>query len=313
VFVITSLSHGMTMPDAAVYGLNRVATTGATGSAPAPLSDKGEVPHDAGKEEASASSADPSQSSAPWWKLVWCQERCHKPDMTLMYTVLAKAARKAGGVLVCHRKAAKYIGWRATNVEPHILLTDWREVKPSMQGLNELTGAGHSKFPVFIYVLETKTQTFHRVAAWAKSFRERDVAVLSELASHHQFAESCAEKLRNQSALSTMNYQEERLSNEEEDVDIVNNTKSRGIRNKPLAKAEPQSQLHAADHHMGPIISWLAQVQSRGIKSRSSHGADHLMAGSGPEPSMQQSQHSFVGTVWELSGSTCRKDSDVAA
>lgn len=103
-------------------------------------------------------------------------------------------------MLVCMKKAAKYTDWCVTNKFPHVLLTDWREVKPSIQALDQIGSIGHTNHqPAGIYVLADLEQLFQRASAWANT-AGRDVTVISELPSAHQFLATCMSKIHSQTA-----------------------------------------------------------------------------------------------------------------
>jgi len=68
------------------------------------------------------------------WSMVWCHERCHKPDLEGFREALRAAMVDAGGNLVCLKKATG-LHRRVQNLQamPFVLLCDWREAKPCME------------------------------------------------------------------------------------------------------------------------------------------------------------------------------------
>lgn len=129
-----------------------------------------------------------SQVIAPW-SLAWCHERCHKQESDALRESIQASVRKAGGDLVCLKKAQKFATWVASATQqPYVLLSDWREIKPCVQVIAQY--ATHN-FPAMIVVCLDQPKQYKRVAEWASTlaqqgFREhvqiiRDLSELSGL------------------------------------------------------------------------------------------------------------------------------------
>lgn len=105
------------------------------------------------------------------WRVVWCHERCHKPDNEGRREELDEVTGTAGASLVCLKKASKYGDWLRRGQRPaYILLTDWREVKPC---LGIASQAALSNQPTFTVVLCEEQCQFHRAQAWAEALPRR--------------------------------------------------------------------------------------------------------------------------------------------
>lgn len=112
-----------------------------------------------------------STNSTLTWRLVWCHERCHKPENEGLRALLGDAARSAGAALVCFKKASKFAVWLwSAQRPPYILLTDWRELKPC---INTAKQVHISNQPTFTVVFCQEARLHERASAWAKSLPPR--------------------------------------------------------------------------------------------------------------------------------------------
>lgn len=118
--------------------------------------------------------SDANGSPAPspkTWRVVWCHERCHKPDNEERRMQLNEATGTAGASLVCLKKASKYADWLRKGQRPaYILLTDWREVKPCLGFASQVA---LSNQPTFTVVLCEEQSHFDRAQAWAEALPPR--------------------------------------------------------------------------------------------------------------------------------------------
>jgi len=110
-------------------------------------------------------------ASPKTWRILWCHERCHKPDNEGRRAQLNEVTRTAGASLVCLKKASKYGDWlRKGQRPPYILLTDWREVKPCLGIASQVM---LSNQPTFTVVLCEEQSHFDRAHAWAGALPRR--------------------------------------------------------------------------------------------------------------------------------------------
>lgn len=102
-----------------------------------------------------------------WWRLVWCHERCLKQECDVRRQAVSMAAREAGALLICMKKASKFAAWLASKQRPPlVLLTDWREAKPCLQAASEQPLQNQ---PAITLVLCDVPAQFERAQAWAHS------------------------------------------------------------------------------------------------------------------------------------------------
>eukprot|EP00928_Gymnodinium_smaydae_P072071 TRINITY_DN554_c1_g3_i1.p1 TRINITY_DN554_c1_g3~~TRINITY_DN554_c1_g3_i1.p1 ORF type:complete len:235 (+),score=51.93 TRINITY_DN554_c1_g3_i1:108-812(+) len=100
--------------------------------------------------------------------LVWCSERCFKKDQADTLEKAEAATTKIGASLVRMRKTARFSQWflnRKSQAAPYILVTDWREAKPSFSHL--LESAHYGTAPELFIVVCDKPATRSRAASWA--------------------------------------------------------------------------------------------------------------------------------------------------
>jgi len=78
------------------------------------------------------------------WHAVWCHERCHKTDAATLRAQLQLVISRYNGELICQKTAGKFKLWLdqergkgATEESFYILLSDWRQLKPCMDILQE--------------------------------------------------------------------------------------------------------------------------------------------------------------------------------
>lgn len=97
----------------------------------------------------------------PSWRLVWCNERCHKADCLQARESLTTAVARAGGRIVCLKKAKQVADW-ATRAQRgfYVVVTEWREAKPFLRALGR--AAGHCSAPQLVVVTCEDVKTAHR-------------------------------------------------------------------------------------------------------------------------------------------------------
>eukprot|EP00929_Paragymnodinium_shiwhaense_P060094 TRINITY_DN30044_c0_g1_i1.p1 TRINITY_DN30044_c0_g1~~TRINITY_DN30044_c0_g1_i1.p1 ORF type:complete len:315 (+),score=57.67 TRINITY_DN30044_c0_g1_i1:151-1095(+) len=89
----------------------------------------------------SATSADRAQLRPKrkfWWRLFWCCERVHKSEWLPLRSKLSKAAKQAGGILLCVKNNMVFESWicqRDKHTMPFVVLADRREVKRCIDSL----------------------------------------------------------------------------------------------------------------------------------------------------------------------------------
>jgi len=130
------------------------------------------------------------------WCLVWCHERCHKPENMELRKSINAAAKEVDAALVCMRKANKFELWldRAEHA-PFALLTDWREAKPCIQTLSLQPPSNR---PACTVLLCTMERQFERASSWAQALPPRadPVIVCRELSSPRQLLAILATRVK---------------------------------------------------------------------------------------------------------------------
>lgn len=121
-----------------------------------------------------------SRKSKASWHIVWCHEHCHKAETAAVRDKLREAAANVGASLIFFKKSEKYMTWLMTRCsQPHLLIANWREAKPSFQGIVD---HGISKSPSAIVVIADKHNTFRRAFSWAETCKEVCIKVFQETA-----------------------------------------------------------------------------------------------------------------------------------
>eukprot|EP00931_Biecheleriopsis_adriatica_P066216 TRINITY_DN40614_c0_g1_i1.p1 TRINITY_DN40614_c0_g1~~TRINITY_DN40614_c0_g1_i1.p1 ORF type:complete len:299 (-),score=83.57 TRINITY_DN40614_c0_g1_i1:159-1055(-) len=117
------------------------------------------------------------------WQLIWCHENCYKPASVDTRKMLMDTVSEAGGAISCYKKAARFLEWWSCRCKtPCILLSDWREVKPCLDGMKLSAEDGiTSKLPLAICVFTQSPQVYQRASDWAKTLTDTQVTILGEL------------------------------------------------------------------------------------------------------------------------------------
>jgi len=115
--------------------------------------------------DSDASTAVSTEASLTSWNIVWCSERCYKAENDERRERLSELAQAAGATLVLLKKAHKFAAWLAkAQRPPYILLTDWREAKPSLQVAAQ--EPVHNQ-PVFsLVVCDDEEKAYDRAKQW---------------------------------------------------------------------------------------------------------------------------------------------------
>eukprot|EP00931_Biecheleriopsis_adriatica_P099260 TRINITY_DN7365_c0_g1_i1.p1 TRINITY_DN7365_c0_g1~~TRINITY_DN7365_c0_g1_i1.p1 ORF type:complete len:261 (-),score=42.56 TRINITY_DN7365_c0_g1_i1:127-909(-) len=102
------------------------------------------------------------------WHLVWCNERCFKPEAAGLRSMLQVVALEGGGSIICYKKEQS----------PYVLLCAWREVKPCLEGLerNQV-----QQQPLAIGVHTETAPSHERASEWARTLPAGTVTVFDEL------------------------------------------------------------------------------------------------------------------------------------
>jgi len=102
------------------------------------------------------------------WSMIWCHERCHKPDMEEFRKALQEAIEGVGGELVCLKKASVFERWlHRMQPFPYVMLCDWREAKPCMEVWEQLDNTA----PRFTIVCTSNMKQFKVASKWAQGVR----------------------------------------------------------------------------------------------------------------------------------------------
>jgi len=147
--------------------------------------------------DSDASTAVSTEASLTSWNIVWCSERCYKAENDERRERLSELAQSAGATLVLHKKAQKLAAWLAKAQQPpYILLTDWREAKPSLQATAR--EPVHNQ-PVFSLVLcDDDEKAYERAKQWMEELPPRTdpVHVMKESGLNivKQFLDNLSEK-----------------------------------------------------------------------------------------------------------------------
>jgi len=122
--------------------------------------------------DSDASTAVSTEASLTTWNIVWCSERCYKAENDERRARLTELAQTAGATLVLLKKAHKFAAWLAkAQRPPYILLTDWREAKPSL--LVAAQEPVHNQ-PVFSLVLcDDEEKAYERAKQWMEELPPR--------------------------------------------------------------------------------------------------------------------------------------------
>merc|ERR1719401_269603 len=102
-----------------------------------------------------------------WWRLIWCQERCHKSEREAQRQLIHAQVAARGGALISFKKARQLGRWveRAPR-PPFVLVTDWREAQPCLQAI---ATHAHQNSPCLTVVLCASGRQFNRAIAWRQT------------------------------------------------------------------------------------------------------------------------------------------------
>mmetsp|Transcript_83786 Transcript_83786/g.233694 ORF Transcript_83786/g.233694 Transcript_83786/m.233694 type:complete len:268 (-) Transcript_83786:140-943(-) len=101
-----------------------------------------------------------------WWRLVWCHERCHKPENEARRQAMGNEIVQLGAGLVCMKKAKQFGLWIEREPRPvYVLVTDWREAQPCMHAVSQHS---NNNRPIFTIVICDSERQQSRAAEWAK-------------------------------------------------------------------------------------------------------------------------------------------------
>jgi len=103
------------------------------------------------------------------WVLVWCHERCHKAECSQMRQVISLKVKSFSGSVDCIKKNIRFMDWWQTRpAQPYAVLTDWREVKPLLESLQN-ANTPLSQYPAAVCIVAGKDIVYLRASEWAKS------------------------------------------------------------------------------------------------------------------------------------------------
>jgi len=101
-----------------------------------------------------------------WWKLLWLQDRCTKPENDNRRRFVNHVVQSYGGSLLVASTADKGLTCllRSSWVCPWVLVTDWRDAKPVME---RLTARSDCPKPCFTLVLCSCARQLSRASKWS--------------------------------------------------------------------------------------------------------------------------------------------------
>jgi len=100
------------------------------------------------------------------WLLIWCHERCYKPERSALRAHLTEVAMSLSAGILCVKKAVKYEAWmKRTNNKFHVLITDWREAKPCVHAVEE--SQQEDSWPEMIIILCDLPKSHENAVQWA--------------------------------------------------------------------------------------------------------------------------------------------------
>mmetsp|Transcript_47895 Transcript_47895/g.111896 ORF Transcript_47895/g.111896 Transcript_47895/m.111896 type:complete len:296 (+) Transcript_47895:166-1053(+) len=115
------------------------------------------------EQELAASSSARIRAS---WLLVWCHERCYKPERLELRVHLTDTAMKLSAGILRMKKAVKYEAWsKRTDNKLHVLITDWREAKPCVHAVEE--SQQKDSWPEVIIILCDLPKSHENAMQWA--------------------------------------------------------------------------------------------------------------------------------------------------
>eukprot|EP00931_Biecheleriopsis_adriatica_P018067 TRINITY_DN12744_c0_g1_i1.p1 TRINITY_DN12744_c0_g1~~TRINITY_DN12744_c0_g1_i1.p1 ORF type:complete len:236 (+),score=42.08 TRINITY_DN12744_c0_g1_i1:133-840(+) len=94
------------------------------------------------------------------WCLVLCLERGYKEEFTEQRECLTNYVKRNGGTMLCMKKHENFKSWLDSNTKPYVLITGWREAKPSS---NHFV----SSPPEAFFVLAESDVSYARASDWA--------------------------------------------------------------------------------------------------------------------------------------------------
>jgi len=108
-----------------------------------------------------------SRASECWWKLVWCHQDCHKPELDPVRRTLMAAAQAVGASLVCLKRAQRFEEWVSYRQRPPFaLLTNRREVVGCLQASAEQPASNRPAFT--IVACEEDSRQKHGSPVWVQ-------------------------------------------------------------------------------------------------------------------------------------------------
>jgi len=100
------------------------------------------------------------------WKLIWCHERCHKPENDTHRQAMSDAALESGGSAMCFKKAKQLGRWISNRQMPElVLVTDWREAQPAAAELAQ--SGGGEELRMMVVLCDCQSQ-LKKAAAWVR-------------------------------------------------------------------------------------------------------------------------------------------------
>ena len=106
--------------------------------------------------------------------LAWCYERCNKADQAQTLAELQAIAGSFGMTLVLHKKSKGFLHWLEGTRGNVLVLADWREAKPILDGHSRLEEDGQlaELRGLQMCVLAQSDKMYRRASEWAVLIRQ---------------------------------------------------------------------------------------------------------------------------------------------
>jgi len=110
--------------------------------------------------------------SETWWNLVWCHERCGKPENTTRRQFIKDTVLPIGGKLVACKYPTKVVMLLQNDpaYPQYVLVASWRTAQPFMKTIQEMP---HLRPPCFTVVLCAAQRQLWKACLWAQTLPKR--------------------------------------------------------------------------------------------------------------------------------------------
>ena len=100
------------------------------------------------------------------------KERCHKTDQSETWIQLETVVESFGLSLQRYKKSSGLLNWLEEAQGKVLLLADWREAKPLVEGLDRLEAQGRQDIEVRLCIVATSKAIHRRASQWAETIRQ---------------------------------------------------------------------------------------------------------------------------------------------